>query len=45
MAWAEAVRAGTLSRAEFDTSTMRLLALGQLRNADYLAAEARIDEP
>lgn len=45
MAWAEAVRAGTLSRAEFDQNTMRLLALGQLRNADYLAAEARITEP
>jgi hypothetical protein len=45
MAWAEAVRAGSLTRQVFDESCMRLLALGQLSNADYLAAEARITEP
>jgi hypothetical protein len=45
MAWAEAVRAGNLTRKQFDESTMRLLALGQLSNADYLAAEARLNEP
>ncbi|MGE3194069.1 MAG: hypothetical protein AB7K08_11435 [Microbacteriaceae bacterium] len=45
MAWANAVRAGSLTRQQFDESCARLLALGQLSNADYLAAEARITEP
>jgi hypothetical protein len=45
MAWANAVRAGSLTRQQFDESTMRLLALGKLSNADYLAAEARLTEP
>ena len=45
MVWAEAVRAGNLTRKQFDESTMRLLTLGQLSNADYLAAEARLNEP
>jgi hypothetical protein len=45
MAWANAVRAGSLTRQQFDESCTRLLALGQLSNADYLAAEARITAP
>jgi hypothetical protein len=45
MAWAEAVRSGTLTRAEFDQNCMQLLVTGQLRNADYLAAEARLTAP
>ena len=45
MAWANSVRAGGMTRQQFDESTMRLLALGQLSNAHYLAAEARLSEP
>jgi len=45
MVWAEAVRAGSLTRQEFDESCMRLLALGQLSSPDYLAAEARLTAP
>lgn len=45
MAWANSVRAGGMTRQQFDESTARLLALGQLSNADYLAAEAVLNEP
>jgi hypothetical protein len=45
MAWANAVLAGSLTRQEFDESCTRLLALGQLSSADYLAAEARLTAP
>lgn len=45
LVWAEAVRAGTLSRQQFDQSALRLLQLGQLSNDEYLAAEARLNEP
>lgn len=45
MAWADSVRAGGMTRQQFDESCTRLLALGQLSNADYLAAEARLTEP
>lgn len=45
MEWAEAVRAGTMTRQEFDENCMRLLTSGQLRNPDYLAAEARLSAP
>jgi hypothetical protein len=45
MAWANAVLAGSLTRQQFDESCSRLLMLGQLSNADYLAAEARLTAP
>ena len=45
MAWAEAVRAGSLTQQEFAENCMRLLAVGQLSSADYLAAEARMTAP
>ncbi|MEO8262576.1 MAG: hypothetical protein ABI566_08390 [Pseudolysinimonas sp.] len=45
MAWVEAVRAGSLTRQEFDESCTRLLALGQLSGPDFLAAEARLTAP
>ena len=45
MAWAEAVRAGSLTQQEFAENCMRLLAVGQLSSVDYLAAEARMTAP
>jgi predicted DNA-binding WGR domain protein len=45
MNWAETVRAGQMTRAEFETSAARLVQLGAMAQADYEAGVARIEEP